>query len=59
MLILYINESKLKITFKPIIALDKKRNFYTCACKTNFVVEGSKTAQTTFSKRPKKVKKYI
>ena len=37
-----INESKLKTTFKPMIALDKNRNFYTCACKTNFVVEGSK-----------------
>ena len=33
-----INESKLKTTFKPMIALDKNRNFYMCPCKTNFVV---------------------
>ena len=31
----------MKTTFKPIV-LDKNPNFYTCACKTNFVVEGSK-----------------
>ena len=37
-----INESKLKTRFKPMIKLDKNRNFYTCACKTNFVIEGSK-----------------
>ena len=33
-----IKKSKLKTTFKPMIALDKNRNFYTCACKTNFVL---------------------
>ena len=33
-----INESKLKTTFKPMTALDKNRNFDTCACQTNFVV---------------------
>lgn len=27
-----INKSKLKTTFKPMIAFDKKRNFYTCGC---------------------------
>ena len=51
-----INKSKLKTTFKPMIELDKNRNFYTYACKTNFVVEGLNTAQTTFSKRPNECK---
>lgn len=48
-----INKSKLKTTFKPMIAFDKNRNFYTCVCKTNYDVEGSKTAQRTFPKTPK------
>ena len=56
---MYINESKLKTTFKPMIALDKNRNFYTCACKTNFVVEGSKNSTNNIFQKTKKVKKYI
>ena len=54
-----INESKLKTTFKPMIALDKNPNFYTCACKTNFVVEGSKNSTNNIFQKTKKVKKYI
>ena len=38
----YVNKSKLKTTFKPMIVLDKNRNFYTCACKTNFRCRGVK-----------------
>lgn len=37
-----INKSKLTITSKPMIVLDNNRIFYTLACKTNFIVEGSK-----------------
>ena len=49
--------SKLKTTFKLMIALDKNRNFYTCACKTNFVVEGSKNSTNNIFQKTKKVKK--
>ena len=56
---MYIYKSKLKTTFKPMIALDKNRNFYTCACKTNFVVEGSKYSIINTFQKTKKVKKYI
>ena len=45
------NKSKLKAMFKPMIALDKNRNVYMCACKTNVLVEGSKHLAVTFSKR--------
>ena len=54
-----INESKLKTTFKPMIALDKNRNFYTCACKTNFLLEGSKYSTHNIFQKTKRVKKYI
>ena len=54
-----INEFELKTTFKPMIALDKNRNFYTCACRTNFVVEGSKYSTNNIFQKTKKVKKYI
>ena len=36
-----------------MIALDKNRNFYTCACKTNFVVEGSKNSTNNIFQKPK------
>ena len=52
-------QSKLKTTFKPMIALDKNRNLYTCACQTNFVVEGSKNSTNNIFQKTKKVKKYI
>ena len=53
----YLDESKLKTTFKPMIALDKNCNFYTCACTTDFVVEGSKcSTNNIFQKTKKKVK---
>ena len=51
-----INKFQLKTTFKIMIALDKDRNFYTCASKTNFVVERSKYS---IFQKTKKVKKYI
>ena len=40
-----------------MIALDKNRNFYTCACKTNLVVEGSKYSTNNIFQKTKKVKK--
>ena len=42
--------------FKPMIALDKNRNFYTCACKTNFVVEGSIYIYTSLKITPNSVR---
>ena len=42
-----------------MIALDKNRNFYMCACKTNFIVEGSKYSKNNIFQKTKKVKKYI
>ena len=54
-----LNKSKLKTTFKPMIALDKNRNFYTCAWKQISLQKGLNTAQTTFSKRPKSEKVYF
>ena len=44
---------------RSMIALDKIRNFYTCACKTNFVVEGSKNSTNNIFQKTKKVKKNI
>ena len=54
-----INKSKLKTTFKPMIVLDKNRNFYMCVCKKNFVVEGSKYSTINIFQKTKQVKKYI
>ena len=48
-----MNKSKWKKKLKPMIALDKNRNCYTCGCKTNFLVEGS---QKDISIRPNKLK---